>query len=69
MAEFDPTQDRLTINLSFSDFERLEQNLFISNKLLELSERGVFSNHHVDLVSILSLLISDSISMMKHPDY
>ncbi|UAN65795.1 hypothetical protein [Serratia sp. JSRIV006] len=69
MAAFDPTQDRQTINVSFSDFERLEQNLFISNKLLELSERGVFVNHHIDLFSILSLLISDSISIMKHSDY
>ena len=49
-----------TINLSFNDYERIEQNLFICNKLLELSEKGVFCSHYSELNEILNLLISEA---------
>lgn len=65
MAECDLKELFPVINISFEKFEKVEQNLFIINKLLELAEKGVFIDNHQDLVSILFLLSSESLKSLE----
>lgn len=53
------------MTLSLPDYQRVEQNITIAYRLIELAEKKYFDGPHQDFISILSLLLAESVDVLS----